>query len=233
MKKLIPLFLIAFLLSIVSCSTGSSDLERNGLKGRVKAVREYRCDVTYENDKWVPSSDCQNDVSVVEYSEDGVYRCSLTLNNCGDTASMTTVRYEGGELVEENYFTRVNLTPIHSKLMQVSRTVMERVSDKQMNFEVWQDDVLRFEGSTYFDKKGRVEKQIQFINNRQVMVHNVYEKGLLVEMYQEELDGSRSATQLFEYDDFDEQGNWTTRLVYFEDAKISPELAITREIEYY
>ena len=102
-----------------------------------------------------------------------------------------------------------------------------------MNFEIWQNDQLSFEGASYYDSKGRVERQVQVVNNREVMVHNVYEKDLRVEMYQEESDGTRSGTQLYEYGEYDENGNWTLRLVYNGEVKISPEFAITRTIEYW
>ena len=52
-------------------------------------------------------------------------------------------------------------------------------------------------------------------------------------MWQEELDGSRSATQLYDYTEFDDRGNWTLRLVYTDEERIAPELAITRLLEYY
>ena len=110
---------------------------------------------------------------------------------------------------------------------------MDRVSDDQVNYEVWQNDQLRFEGTSYYDSKGRMERQIQVVNNREVILHHVYEKNLLVEMWQEELDGTRSATQLYEYSDFDKHGNWTLRLVYTGEEKITPEFAITRELDYY
>jgi hypothetical protein len=110
---------------------------------------------------------------------------------------------------------------------------MNRVSDDQVNFEVWQNEQLRYEGATYYDSKGRIDRQVQVVNNREVIVHHVYEKNLLVEMWMEEMDGSRSATQLYEYSDFDEQGNWTLRLVYSGEEKITPEMAITRMLEYY
>ena len=71
------------------------------------------------------------------------------------------------------------------------------------------------------------------VNNREVIVHNIYEKNLLVEIYQEELDGSRSGTQQYEYTEFDDKGNWTLRLVYNGEEKITPELTITRVLEYY
>ena len=125
------------------------------------------------------------------------------------------------------------MTPIHSKRMLASRTMMARVSDDQVNFEVWQNEQLRFEGTSYYDSKGRMERQVQVVNNREVILHHVYEKNLLVEMWQEELDGSRSATQLYEYSEFDEHGNWTLRLVYPGDEKITPEFVITRLLEYY
>jgi hypothetical protein len=225
------LFFIFFIL--VSCSVGSNDLERNGLKGKVKAISEFQCDATYVNDEWVADVECAEGYRVVEYDEDGNYIQAYSMAECGDTTSLSATKRENGEVVEELYYNRVNLTPKHSQMVLVSRTVMDRVSDEQVNFEVWQNGQLRYEGATYYDSKGRIEKQVQVVNNREVVLHHVYEKNLLVEMWQEEMDGSRSATQLYEYRDFDENGNWRLRLVYPGEEKITPELAITRVVEYY
>ena len=65
------------------------------------------------------------------------------------------------------------------------------------------------------------------------MVHYVYEKDLLVENFQMELDGTRSVTQLYDYVEFDDKENWTVKLVYVGEEKISPEVAVTRSLEYY
>ena len=204
----------------------------NGLKGNVKATREFQCNATYENEKWVAGIECSNSFRVVEYDTDGFYIQGYSLSDCGDTTSLSTAKRVNGVVVEESNYSRVNLTPKHSKMVLVSRTIMDRVSDEQVNFEVWQNEQLRFEGATYYDSKGRIQRQVQVINNREVIVHHVYEKNLLVEMYQEELDGTRSATQLYDYSEFDEQGNWTLRLVYTGEERITPELAITRVLEY-
>jgi hypothetical protein len=182
---------------------------------------------------WVAGIECSNGFRVVEYDTDGFYIQGYSLSDCGDTTSLSTAKRENGVVVEESNYTRVNMTPKHSKMVLVSRTIMDRVSAEQVNFEVWQNEQLRFEGATYYDSKGRIQRQVQVINNREVIVHHVYEKNLLVEMYQEELDGTRSATQLYDYSEFDEQGNWTLRLVYTGEEKITPELAITRVLEYY
>jgi len=233
MKSLSGLLVMFLLALMVSCSGESSDLDRNGLKGKIRATREFQCNATYENEEWVAGIDCANGFRVVEYDADGMYIHAFSMSDCGDTTSLSTAKRENGEVVEESNYTRINLTPKHSKMMLASRTVMDRVSDNQVNFEVWQNEQLRFEGATYNDSKGRISRQVQVVNNREVIVHHVYEKNLLVEMYQEELDGSRSATQLYEYSEFDEQGNWTLRLVYSGDEKITPEFAITRMLEYY
>ena len=45
--------------------------------------------------------------------------------------------------------------------------------------------------------------------------------------------GERSATQLYEYGDFDDKGNWTVRLIYVGEDKITPELVVIRELTYY
>lgn len=233
MKSLTRLFLLLVSAILFSCSGGSNDLVRHGLKGKVKATSEFQCDVTTEDEQWVASVDCSDSYRVVEYDTEGNYIHSYTMSDCGDTTSLTTARRENGQVIEESYYTRVNLTPVHHKMMLVSRTIMDKVSEDQVNFEVWQNEQLRYEGATYYDSKGRVERQVQVVNNREVIVHHVYEKDLLVEMWQEELDGTRSAAQQYEYGDFDEHGNWTLRLVYPGDEKITPELAITRIIEYY
>lgn len=233
MKSVSSLPVMFLLVFFVSCSGELSDLDRSGLKGKVMAINEFQCNATYENEKWVAGSECVNGYRVVEYDAEGYYTQALNMSDCGDTTSLSTAKRENGELVEETYYTRVNLTPKHSKMVAVSRTVMDRVADDQVNFEVWQDEQLRFEGATYYDSKGRIERQVQVVNNREVNVHHVYEKNLLVEMYQEELDGSRSATQQYEYSEFDEKGNWTLRLVYSGEEKITPEMAITRVLEYY
>jgi len=233
MKSISIVAMLFVLTLLVSCSGGSNDLARNGFNGEVRASREFQCNVTYENEKWVAGVDCVNGFRVVEYNAEGRYIQAYSLSDCGDTTSQTTVRRENGEVVEELYYTRFNMTPKHSRMILSSRTVMDKISEDQVNFEVWQNEQLRFEGATYYDSKGRTEKQVQVVNNREVIVHHVYKKNLLVEMWQEELDGSRSATQLYEYSEFDEHGNWTLRLVFPGEEKITPDFAITRILEYY
>lgn len=233
MKALYRYLFLLGTLVLASCSGGKGDLVRHGLKGDVRSTSEFQCETTYENDKWVASVECADSYRVMEYDTEGNYTQSYTMSDCGDTTSLIKIKRENGDVVEESYYNRVNLTPKHHQMMLASRIVMDRVSDDQVNFELWQDSQLRFEGTTYYDSKGRIERQVQVVNNREVIVHHVYEKNLLVELWQEELDGSRSATQLYEYGDFDEHGNWTLRLVYSGDEKIKPDLAISRIIDYY
>jgi len=114
-----------------------------------------------------------------------------------------------------------------------SKTIMERVSDKQVNFEVWDGDELYYEGANYFDSKGRISKQIGVIEEKEYTNYFVYEKNLIVENYQEGMDGQRISTNLFEYETFDETGNWTLKYVYTTDEKLQPAYVITRELAYY
>jgi hypothetical protein len=92
---------------------------------------------------------------------------------------------------------------------------------------------MLYEGANYYDGKGRISRQVQAGGERELTIHNVYEKNLLVEQWREEATGERTATQLYEYDEFDEKGNWTLKLVYVGDEKITPEMVITRNYEYY
>ena len=47
------------LLSILfSCSGGNNELDRQGLKGQVKSIKEVQCDATYVDDMWVAADNC-------------------------------------------------------------------------------------------------------------------------------------------------------------------------------
>jgi hypothetical protein len=233
MKFVSGLPLVLIIAFLASCSGGKNDLVRNGLKGKVKSTREYQCNPTYEDQRWVAGDNCVQGFRVVEYNDEGMYVQAFSMGENGDTTSLSTARRENDDVVEETFYTRMYMTPKHSKLVEASRTIMDRVSDDQVNFEVWQNNQLRYEGTTYYDSKGRIERQVQTVNNREVVIHHIYDKNLLVEMFQEDLDGSNQAKQLYEYSEFDEQGNWTLRLVYNGEEKIKPEMAITRTLEYY
>jgi hypothetical protein len=222
------------LLSILfSCSGEPNELERLSLKGQIKSIKEVQCDPTYEGDMWVASNRCSGTYRVINLSPQGYYENFLSFGNHNDTLAMTKMKYEEGEIVEELYYQKRSYPPRILEIIPGSRTMMDRVSAEQVNFEVWQSDALVFEGATYYDSKGRIEKQVQVIKNKEVMVHHVYEKDLLVENFQMEEDGTRSATQLYDYVDFDDKGNWTVKLVYVGEEKISPEVAVTRSLEYY
>lgn len=234
MKRILLLGLPVFLVFLFSCSGGHTDLDRNVLKGPVKSVKVVECDVTHEGDTWVATSNCARSYRITNYSEDGRFINIMTFNERKDTLGITKMRYEDGELVEEVYYQNVSVEPSRSKFVETSKTMMERVSANQVNFELWQKEALRYEGAIYFDSKGRLDKQIEVIKGRETMVYYVYEKDLLVKNYQDELEsGDRVATLSYEYNDFDDHGNWTTQLVYVGEEKIAPRVAITRSLEYY
>ena len=128
-------------------------------------------------------------------------------------------------MVEENFRSLYDRT--------TSRTILERVSSEQVNFEVWQKEQRISEGANYFDGKGRILRQVQVGGDREVNIYHVYEKSLLVENYWEEISGERTRTQQYEYDEFDDKGNWTVRLIYLGEDKITPQLVVTRELTYY
>jgi len=217
---------LLFLLSLlISCSGGSNDLDRSGIKGKVKSTKEQQFEATHQDDRWVAGNPNPMGVRIVNYNEDGMYVESIALSIDGDTVGISKSKRENGEMVEDNYYSRFD--------GKTTRTLLERVSDEQVNFELWQDDQLIYEGANYFDGRGRVVKQVQVGGDREVTIHHVYEKNLLVEHYREEVTGERTATQLYEYDDFDDNGNWTVKLIYIGEDKITPKMVIARELTYY
>lgn len=234
MSKSSALIIWGLIIVLYSCSGDVPDLMNSGLKGPVKSFKEVRCDPTYSNDKWVAGKPLGNDYRVVHFDREGSFIESYSLGTQGDTLGKSTcTRDKNGDIVEEVFFTKFWLTPKESRMYQTSRTVLERVSDDQVNFEVWKGEQRVNEGANFYDKKGRLIRQVHVVSGQEMTVHYMYEKGLLVENYQEDIHGNRNATQLYAYDNFDDRGNWTLKLIYVDEDMIAPDVAINREIEYY
>ena len=223
MKHIIPLFILALILS--SCSGGNSDLVKAGLKGNVSSVIEHQYEAVHKDDGWETGKPGMYGHRIIQYDTDGNYVKSLALTHAGDTIGYTKVRWEDGEKVEESFHSLVD--------GRTTRTLMERVSEEQVNFEVWEGENLHYEGASYFDSKGRVLSQVRVVNEREVTNRFEYDKNLMVKSYQEELSGEITVTQLYEYTEFDEKGNWTKRLIYLTEDRIVPEVITTREYQYY
>lgn len=224
MKKLVlPMFTV--LLLLVSCSGGTNDLDRSGLEGKVKAITEHQFDATAKDGKWVAGKISYFGHHILNYDQNGLYTGSIALTHDGDTIGYSTCRRENGHLVEEVFHS--------SSGDNNSRTLMERLSDEEENFEIWDGNKLQAEGANYFDSKGRIERQVRVLNDKEVVYQFVYEKNLLVANYEEEVTGERNSTRQYDYEEFDDHGNWTVKLVYEGNDKISPLVVITRELEYY
>lgn len=223
--KILHFPILIILMVLTSCSGDINDLDRSGLKGKVKSIKETQYEARHKDGKWVAGNLIIPGYRIVNYDQNGLYLELLSMGSDGDTAAIASCKRENGEMVEENYRTLFS--------NQTSRTILERVSKNQVNFELWKDSQLQYEGANYFDSKGRLVRQVQVVNDREVVMHHIFEKNLLVESYQEELDGSRSATRKYEYETFDEAGNWTMQLVYMEEDKITPKVVIKRELTYY
>ena len=217
--------MFAVLSILVSCSGGTNDLDRSGLEGKVKSISEHQFDATAKDGKWVAGKISPFGHHVLNYDPEGFYTGSIVLTQDDDTVGYTTCRRENGYLVEEVF---------HSKKGDInSRTLMDRLSEEEENFEIWNGNMLQAEGANYFDSRGRIIRQVRVVNDKEVVYQFVYEKNLLVANHEEEVTGERTSTHTYEYEEFDDQGNWTFKLVYEGDGKISPVVVITRELEYY
>lgn len=162
---------------------------------------------------------------VIEYDRDGRYMKRIALNERGDTLGTTRCRRENGEMVEEVFYSPDD--------KQIGRTMYERMSGEEVQFEVWEGERLHYEGANFYDARERIEKQLGVENDMEVINYFEYEKNLLVKSYQEDISGRRTYTQQFEYTAFDTQGNWTLKMVYPGKEKIVPEIVVTRKYTYY
>jgi hypothetical protein len=210
---------------LVSCTGGTNDLDRSGLEGKVKSITEHQFDATAKDGRWVAGQISYFGHHILNYNSDGFYTGSIALTQEGDTLGYTTCRRENGYLVEEVFHSSAGDSN--------SRTLMDRLSDAEENFEIWNGNQLQAEGANYFDSKGRITRQVRVVNDKEIVYQFVYEKNLLVANYEEEVTGERTSAQQYEYKEFDDRGNWTVKLVYRGEEKISPIVVITRKLEYY
>ena len=218
-------FLLPLLAILTACSGDLNDLDRRGLKGKVRSISQHRFKAVFKNGTWVAGSPSVSGHVIINYDPEGFYVESIGLTEFGDTIGFTKCRRENGEMVEEVY---------HSTLDgSSSRTIFERVSDEQMNFELWKGERLNYEGANFYDSRGRIEKQVWVVNGEERFNYYVYEKDLTVENYQENASGIRTLTQRYEYKAFDEKGNWTIQWVYVAEEQIVPDFITTREYTYY
>ncbi len=217
-------FLLPVVLFFSACSGEITDLDRSGLKGKVKSISENQYEAFHKDDRWSAGKPVMFGHRIMNYNKEGFYMKSFVLSGAGDTIGYTTSRHEGGDLVEETF---------RSVDGRIARTILERVSDEQVNFEMWEGERLHYEGANYNDSKGKTVKQARVVNGVEEFSYYLYEKDLMVESYQENGYGVRSGTQIFEYTKFDDQGNWTTQLIYLTKDKIVPEMLTKREYEYY
>lgn len=223
MRPLLPLCLLVLLLS--SCSSSVNDLERSGLKGNVKSVTEHQYEAEFEEGRWVAGDPSFTGHHITKYDHNGFYLETIVLSQLGDTVGFSICKRENGEMVEEEFVSILD--------NKTTRSIMEKVSDEQVNFEVWADDRLHYEGANYYDSRGRISRQIRVVNNTELTNYYVYENNLLVENFQEDYRRNRTMIHRYEYLTFDDKGNWTSRLVYVGKERIVPDLMVTREIEYF
>ena len=210
---------------LASCSGGLTDLDRAGLKGRVKSITERHYKATFKDGHWVAGNPSSYSRAVINYTSDGSYMGSIALNENGDTTGFTRIRRVDGEMVEEVFYSRIS--------HRTSKTMYDRVSDEEVYFEVWEGAKLSYEGAIYYDSKGRIERQAGVVDDLEVMNYYVYEKGMLVENYQEDLSGERTATLKYEYEEFDDKGNWIVKLTYVGEDQTTPPRVIKREYTYH
>ena len=80
MRSITLVSLSILLLSLFSCSGGGNDLERLGLKGPVKTVKELQCEATFENEQWVSSETCADYYRLINYDSEGNVMEKLRMN---------------------------------------------------------------------------------------------------------------------------------------------------------
>jgi hypothetical protein len=222
MKRI--LFLIPALAILAACGS-PNDLDREGVKGKVKSISEHQYKATYKNGKWVPGEVIITGYMIINYDRDGFKSDTYFLDENSDTLGYMKYTIKEGETVEESFYSYT--------IKMTTRTLLERVSDKQVDFETWEGDRMQYQGTRYYNSMGRMEKEIRLTGDVELINYYTYEKDQLTENYLEDPDGNRTYYQSYTYEEFDDAGNWTVKATYMGEEKMTPDVITTREYTYY
>lgn len=221
--RIVVFFVIA--ISTVSCAD-ESRYKDWGLKGRVKSFKETLHEPEQKTGKWEAGERRFYGNYRVNFDDKGRLVDIVYFDDYDKMSGRVVSVMEGGKVVEEVYYKKEDQLDTRTKINYLSKSEIE--------FEAFNSEGEKVRSGKTILKNGKMKEQtLVFYSNEdttELTILSDYDKdGNLSTMKQLSEDRDTYVT-LFEYLEFDKQGNWTKRLGY-ENGSLKD--IYIREIEYY
>lgn len=216
----------------------ANDLPEAGLRGKVRSVRESTTFFKAKKKDWDRSDVISVDESLTEYGEIGDFIRYVLFKTDGSFAAIIT---------RESTIAAPGEAPSIKEVIKdpqgtiIGGTEKRLISTQTFEFKAYGSKMkLVKTGVIETNENGRVVRQSydrfgidgkpdgRFKNT---LTYDAY--GFVTTHTQTDGDGRISFFNRYEYIDFDDQGNWTERLVYESEEAKEAAASVKRKIEYY
>jgi len=226
----IPMLLITIGL-LTSCSK-NNDWNRYGLNGKVKTClgRYYEAEKRFG--EWTNGDiDYYSDDSRIYFDNEGNYQWIEYLDDDNELSAKLIPKRENGQVIEEAYYDEYGELIYKTEIIHNSKDELEFIQyDK--------DGEKTKQGKLYFANNRAIKQQYQIFEDNKVkeefsLVFEYDKDGNLVSQKVIDKNGEIDYFLKFEYLAFDENKNWTKRLIYDSEKGKEPKNIEIREYEYY
>lgn len=227
MKWSVKWLIFIFLTAILMSCGNESQYREWGLKGKVKSVTEKYYAAEYDGERIEKGKGLPYGNYRLVFDEKGRLVEITYFDENGKVSGKSITVREGGKVREENFYNG------EGKLE--TTTKVTHVSDNEIAFEAYDGEGVMVRNGTSFLEKGRVVKQLLrmyedgAVSKEFTLLTDFDGDDNMVSQKQLDKDGDTYVT-LYEYRQFDENGNWTEAITYLNGM---PQGILSREISYY
>ncbi|MEM6718140.1 MAG: hypothetical protein AAF611_02390 [Bacteroidota bacterium] len=229
------ILLVVFVVGICTSCSQKSDLAIFGMKGNVKSCNETHFIAVKKSGEWQAGNPSElGGNNEVLFAENGKYQQITFFDSSNQLIEKMIPQRKDGEIVKENRYDR------NGKL--VGTITLTYVSSSKMEFENVTEKGVKLAKGVSALEKGRIASQeIEIFDldgslRDTILVEFTYDaNGNLIKQKQTNKEGQIIFDHRFEYSAFDEQGNWTKRLDYYEETgdKEAPVKVVQRTFTYF
>jgi len=225
----IPMLLLTIGL-LTSCSY-NNDWKRDGLNGKVKTYFERYYEAEMKFGEWENGDIDFYGHLRVSYDSEGNCQWTDYLDDENELFIKAISKRENGELIESDYYDSDGELMIKTKFIHNSKDELEYIE-----YDVKGERISQ--GKSYFANNRIIKAQYQrFEDDKEEKEYTTvfeYDKdGNVLSEKQTDKKGEITYFKKYEYLAFDENKNWTKKLIYDSEAGEEPINIVIREYEYY
>lgn len=230
-KNYFKIALLIITIGILTSCTNNNDWNTFGLKGQIKIYIERNYEAEKKFGEWGKGDIEYYGHNRCSFDSKGNYQWIEYLDEDYELSGKLIPKRENGDVIEESYYDKDGKLISKTKIIHKSKGELEYIGyDK--------DGEKTTQGKSNFANNRIIKQQYQKFEDNNVkeeytIVYEYDKDRNLVSQIQTDKKGEITYSLKIEYLAFDENKNWTKRLIYDSEKGEEPENIVTREYEYY